>query len=460
MGFLDGDLAYALGAYLGSGIKQRMENKSLKDAIAATMQPQIDQQNLTQQLSDKLGDGLLLVKSSQQPSNLENYLKTQNNINQDNQQINNQGFNIGSLSPDVNQKVQNMALKYAGGINQGTGNNIGPQNNNSMGVNFDWLGNQRSDINGIPNINVTLENDKKKDYLANSNNSTQKKISSLASMLMQKDSTRDIGIMYDLLDKGFNVDVIGKALGMAQKARANDKEVKTNEKIKSIVDKITMYRASGNVGAANALQMQLYPLLKADADSYTKYMTAAMPNLDMKSTDLGGQTVLTSFDKTGQLGSNNVVMNNSLSPNTAYTGQVSMANNANDNKTKIDIANSKNALEYNLAEFKQKGQFAIKELELNNQNKKSKMDAAKYIVKAYKDFETNNNGLDSKDKKENPWKESIHKAKEVLSGNMGLMSDGDVANMIDSAKARGATKEEIAKDLDGLGLARYKSWIW
>ena len=76
MGFLDGDLAYALGAYLGSGIKQRMENKSLKDAIAATMQPQIDQQNLTQQLSDKLGDGLLLVKSSQQPSNLENYLKT------------------------------------------------------------------------------------------------------------------------------------------------------------------------------------------------------------------------------------------------------------------------------------------------------------------------------------------------------------------------------------------------
>ena len=355
MGFLDSDLAYALGAYLGGGIKQRMENKSLKDAIAATMQPQIDQQNLTQQLSDKLGDGLLLVKSSQQPSNLENYLKTQNNINQDNQQINNQGFNIGSLSPDANQKVQNMALKYAGGINQGTGNNIGPQNNNSLGVNFDWLGNQRSDINGIPNINVTLENDKKKDYLANSNNnSTQKKISSLASMLMQKDSTRDIGIMYDLLDKGFNVDVIGKALGMAQKARANDKEVNTNEKIKSIVDKITMYRASGDVGTANALQMQLYPLLKADADSYTKYMTAAMPNLDMKSTDLGGQTVLTSFDKTGQLGSNNVVMNNSLSPNTAYTGQVSMINNArnnetsrtnniNSNNTEIQVANMKKA---------------------------------------------------------------------------------------------------------------------
>ena len=362
MGFLDGDLAYVLGAYLGSGIKQRMENKSLKDAIAATMQPQIDQQNLTQQLSDKLGDGLLLVKSSQQPSNLENYLKTQNNINQDNQQINNQGFNIGSLSPDVNQKVQNMALKYAGGINQGTGNNIGPQNNNSMGVNFDWLGSQRSDINGIPNINVTLENDKKKDYLANSNNnSTQKKISSLANMLMQKDSTRDIGIVYDLLDKGFNVDVIGKALGMDSNRRQreyasmqNELENQRQKTISNIVDKITMYRASGDVGTANALQMQLYPLLKADADSYTKYMTAAMPNLDMKSTDLGGQTVLTSFDKTGQLGSNNVVMNNSLSPNTAYTGQVSMANNArnnetsranniNSNNTEIQVANMKKA---------------------------------------------------------------------------------------------------------------------
>lgn len=362
MGFLDGDLAYVLGAYLGSGVKQRMENKSLKDAIAATMQPQIDQQNLTQQLSDKLGDGLLLGKSSQQPSNLENYLKTQNNINQNNQQINNQGFNIGSLSPDVNQKVQNMALEYAGGINQGTGNNIGPQNNNSLGVNFDWLGNQRSDINGIPNINVTLENDKKKDYLANSNNnSTGKKISSLASMLMQKDSTRDIGIMYDLLDKGFNVDVIGKVLGMDSNRRQredasmqNELENQRQKTIRNIVDKITMYRASGDVGTANALQMQLYPLLKADADSYTKYMTAAMPNLDMKSTDLGGQTVLTSFDKTGQLGSNNVVMNNSLSPNTAYTGQVSMINNArnnetsranniNSNNTEIQVANMKKA---------------------------------------------------------------------------------------------------------------------
>ena len=359
MGFLDSDLAYVLGAYLGSGIKQRMENKSLKDAIAATMQPQADNV-LTQQLSDKLGDGLLLGKSGQESSALENYLKTQNNINQNNQQINNQGFNIGSLSPDVNHKVQNMALKYAGGINQGTGNNIGPQNNNSLGVNFDWLGNQRSDINGIPNINVTLENDKKKDYLVNSNNnSTGKKISSLASMLMQKDSTRDIGIMYDLLDKGFNVDVIGKVLGMDSNRRQredasmqNELENQRQKTISNIVDKITMYRASGDVGTANALQMQLYPLLKADADSYTKYMTAAMPNLDMKSTDLGGQTVLTSFDKTGQLGSNNVVMNNSLSPNTAYTGQVSMINNArnnetsranniNSNNTEIQIANMK-----------------------------------------------------------------------------------------------------------------------
>ena len=59
MGFLDSDLAYALGAYLGSGIKQRMENKSLKDAIAATMQPQADN-DLTQQLSNKLGDDYCL----------------------------------------------------------------------------------------------------------------------------------------------------------------------------------------------------------------------------------------------------------------------------------------------------------------------------------------------------------------------------------------------------------------
>ncbi len=168
--------------------------------------------------------------------------------------------------------------------------------------------------NAMKAYNERMQNFNANDYLANMKVELAKK-----------------GISRDSMDE--LLEMVGGVAGNISDSNQRKIEAQRQAQINNLVQQISYHRITGDIGTANALQMELYPLLNADASAYTNYMKGAMPNMDLKSTDLGGETVFTSFDKTGQLPTNNALMPNSTSPNTVYSGQVSMYNNTNNNAT-------------------------------------------------------------------------------------------------------------------------------
>jgi len=142
-----------------------------------------------------------------------------------------------------------------------------------------------------------------------------------------------------LMSKGYdrNIinDVLKRASNVIDKTKAAEQEKLTNQAYADVM-KIAQ---SGDTKALMAALPALLKATGAKASDVNSWAKNNQPEYKLDTTNTGGETIFTKYSSNG-MGDAPVShgVRNSLSPNTEYTGKVSMRNNDNNNATSQSIA--------------------------------------------------------------------------------------------------------------------------
>jgi hypothetical protein len=136
-----------------------------------------------------------------------------------------------------------------------------------------------------------------------------------------------------LMSKGYDRNIINDVLKRASnevtQMQSAEKESLTNQAYANIMK-------LAQTGDTKSLMAALPILLKftgAKASDINTWAKNNQPEYKLDTTSLGGETVFNKFSANGMGNDSFATVRNSLSPNTEYTGKVSMRNNDNNNTT-------------------------------------------------------------------------------------------------------------------------------